>query len=212
MMMSALANLCGLPYLLQMLKLKTPIIQENPGSCPQHKPIPEHCIRLLMLQPSSDSEADIHCSIVAETPQHGQYIALSYSWGMDLDGEASFSRKIIVEYDVSFALFEGRFILDQRVTAHSDKPLRVTRNLFEALRRIGHKSKTRCLWADAVCIDQTHDREGTIQVAKMTEVFASAAHVMAWLGEGRSQRELEDVFAAPSTGIGARETLKQEIF
>jgi hypothetical protein len=72
----------------------------------------------------------------------------------------------------------------------------VTRNLKEALwqfredrkRLVRPKSSTMPrsqllhFWIDAICIDQTNNKEKSFQVGLMTEIYQRACHVFAWLG------------------------------
>jgi hypothetical protein len=108
---------------------------------------------------------------------HPQYIALSYTWG-DPD-------------DTVPVLCNGRVIA-------------VTRNLKEALwqfredrkRLIRPKSSTMSrshilhLWIDAICIDQTNNKEKSFQVGLMAEIYQWACHVFVWLGPADKSSDL----------------------
>jgi hypothetical protein len=61
----------------------------------------------------------------------------------------------------------------------------ITPNLYNALIRLRPVpgSKTRCLWIDAICINQNDVQERAQQVQIMDRIYASARHVIAWLGE-----------------------------
>ena len=62
--------------------------------------------------------------------------------------------------------------------------LRITRNLFEALRRIrAHHQDTILLWVDAICIDQNSTCERNHQVGLMGSIYSSAKQVLVWMGE-----------------------------
>lgn len=58
----------------------------------------------------------------------------------------------------------------------------ITKNLNTALRNIRHPNKGLTLWIDSICIDQRDDTEKTSQVQQMTDIYSSAAIVLAWLG------------------------------
>ncbi|KAF5374207.1 hypothetical protein D9758_004642 [Tetrapyrgos nigripes] len=67
-----------------------------------------------------------------------------------------------------------------------DSPFPVTRNLFTALNYLRDESpngKERILWVDAVVINQEDIDEQNFQVSMMDAVYASASHVLIWLGE-----------------------------
>jgi hypothetical protein len=83
------------------------------------------------------------------------YVALSYVWGSRED-----MRKIIV----------------------NGEPVKVTKNLHEALVAVRIPSASRSLWVDAICINQEDTEERSSQVAKMASVYRQAAQVFIWLG------------------------------
>jgi hypothetical protein len=59
----------------------------------------------------------------------------------------------------------------------------VTTNLEAALRRLRHRDRPRCLWVDALCINQADDIEKSHQVNLMKEIYSNAAEVLLWLGD-----------------------------
>jgi hypothetical protein len=108
---------------------------------------------------------------------HPPYIALSYTWGDPNDTVP--------------VLCDGRVIA-------------VTRNLKEALwqfredrkRLVRPKSSTMSrsqllhFWIDAICIDQTNNKEKSFQVGLMAEIYQRARHVFAWLGPADKSSDL----------------------
>ncbi|KAK8105642.1 HET-domain-containing protein [Apiospora kogelbergensis] len=70
----------------------------------------------------------------------------------------------------------------------------VTVNLFAALRRLRSRTISRCLWADALCINQTDLEEKSRQVLLMGKVYSGATRGLMWLGEYSEQ--LSDMGAA----------------
>jgi hypothetical protein len=76
----------------------------------------------------------------------------------------------------------------------------VTRNLKEALWqfREDHKRLVRQsvstmslqFWVDAICINQTNNKEKSFQVNLMTEIYQRAHHVFAWLGPADKSSDL----------------------
>ncbi|KAI9148877.1 heterokaryon incompatibility [Paramyrothecium foliicola] len=106
---------------------------------------------------------DIRCELFrvfhARGQQHAlEYQALSYAWGLA-------SRDPL------------------RITVN-DCPFRVTANLERALRYVRLTDKPVVLWVDAICIDQSKPEERSSQVAKMCEIYSSAAAVSVFLGDG----------------------------
>jgi len=122
--------------------------------------------RLLCLAPSKDYTAPIQCKIfhssLDETPK---YEALSYVWG-----DPSVTEDILV-YDTRRA---------------------VTKNLELALRHIRRRKKSRVIWVDAICIDQSHLLEKNHQVAQMRDIYLSSKRVLVWLGEEGSAKTAID--------------------
>ncbi|KAM7195079.1 HET domain containing protein [Rhypophila sp. PSN 637] len=115
-------------------------------------------IRLLTLEPRSDSDQAI-CRL--EHRFHSSdldYEALSYCWGVG---------------DKAHQVFcEG-------------KTIRVTASLFSALRNLSFRSKERRLWVDAICINQNDDLEKNHQVSMMGTVYSSASRTVVWLGDDK---------------------------
>jgi Heterokaryon incompatibility protein (HET) len=58
----------------------------------------------------------------------------------------------------------------------------ITKNLYDVLRHIRSKTDTVIIWADAICIDQSDNREKSSQVALMTEIYRQCSKVLIWLG------------------------------
>lgn len=65
--------------------------------------------------------------------------------------------------------------------------LPITKSLHQALQRFRLPDKSRVLWADRVCIDQSNTAEKSAQVALMGDVYESASRVVVWLGESEGQ-------------------------
>lgn len=62
------------------------------------------------------------------------------------------------------------------------KPVQITQNLYDALQRLRYEGQQRCIWADAVCIDQTNTSERGHQVRLMRSIYRAASRVVIWLG------------------------------
>jgi Heterokaryon incompatibility protein (HET) len=128
-----------------------------------HNPLrPEgRAIRLLNLQPSSDPSSNIKCTLQhVNLDDHPTYKALSYTWG-DPDNTAP----ILVD----------------------DKKYYVTVNCEAALCRL-RETNERCLWIDAICINQKDNLEKTTQIPLMRDIYAFADEVIVWLGHSKSEQ------------------------
>ena len=121
----------------------------------------DDAIRLIFLHPSPDRDAPIRCSIILTTLEAydrdtiNHYTALSYVWGNATD---------LVSISVN------------------SQDLKVTRNLWTALRDIRHEESDRAMWIDAICINQQDQKEKSIQVAQMWKVYKTADHTIIYLG------------------------------
>ena len=113
-------------------------------------------MRLLRLLPGKFSE-DIRCELLTtRRSEEPSYEALSYVWG---------------DHKITEPIYcGGNFRLD------------ITTNLADALRHLRSEEKSRVLFADAICIDQSNLGERGHQVAQMAEIFGAAECVIVWLG------------------------------
>lgn len=106
-------------------------------------------IRILTLQPHWDPTAQIICSLSSTLLSRGNgpapYCeALSYEWGGPII--------------TTVALVDG-------------KDFQMRANLAAALCCMRDTKKTRQLWVDAICIDQTDHAERNTQVALMGDIY-----------------------------------------
>ncbi|KAL6908648.1 heterokaryon incompatibility domain-containing protein [Trichoderma evansii] len=116
-------------------------------------------IRLVRLLPGSDSTpilCEIFRAFLYQEEEIIPYEALSYTWG-----SAAAPEHIVVN---------GRM-------------LAVTRNLHQALQQLHGKDQDRILWIDAICINQSNEKERGHQVQQMGEIFKQADRVLFYLGE-----------------------------
>ena len=139
-------------------------------------------IRLLVLEPQQDrvnDEAPIKCHLIMTNfARRPIYQALSYTW-------------------------ESRFFKEETKTIWIDgMEVDVKPNLWSALRHLRQSDRmraqtraqgygyadedipllARCLWIDAICINQEDDLEKNAQVQLMGKIYSLAAHVVVWLG------------------------------
>lgn len=132
-----------------------------------YTPLPgEAFIRILTLNRSKNLNDPLKSSIEAIPLTEGaQYDALSYSWGMDGDGDATLNRILLI----------------------NGKRKHITQNLYEGLLRLRSSESSegdRRMWIDAICIDQHDQDEQSSQVAHMAKVYRYATRTVVWLGEG----------------------------
>ncbi|KAI0015645.1 heterokaryon incompatibility protein-domain-containing protein [Xylariomycetidae sp. FL0641] len=134
-------------------------------------------IRLLVVEPSQNADADLHCLLEyttiteCENDIFGGYVALSYVWGdptqtttINLDG-----CRANITTSLSLALCDVR---------DSWRPVRI--------------------WADALCINQADLDERASQVSFMGTIYKTAIHTVIYLGPETS-KETADVFRSLST-------------
>jgi hypothetical protein len=137
--------------------------------------------RLLLLEPGSWNEPLKGSLFVARESDGIDYAALSYVWGETIRQE--------------LILIDG-------------KQLTIGVNLSMFLHYLRHPDQTLTLWTDAVCIDQENLNERGHQVRLMGNIFRSASHVYAWLGDDSHEiTTLTSFFAfreRPKTTIAMR--------
>jgi Heterokaryon incompatibility protein (HET) len=115
-------------------------------------------IRLLHLAPGQKKNPII-CRLSEANLDDGlalRYTALSYCWG------------------------DPKSVKSITLAGH---PYNVTTNLEAALRRLRLPQQERCLWVDAICINQSDDREKSHQITLMGLIYTLASETIIWLGE-----------------------------
>ena len=118
-----------------------------------YKPLKDQQIRLLAIVPAS-SPHDLRFTFWhVSVTEPIPYTAVSYAWNHDAGYE-----RIYVE----------------------DQVLMIKRNLWKCLQCL--RLTWRCIWADAICIEQGNIAELNHQVGIMGKIFANAAVVSVWLG------------------------------
>ena len=140
-------------------------------------------IRLLLLQPSHDPQAQIQCfrkkTSLNDKPR---FEALSYTWG----------DPAVVE----------PVLLD-------DEEFNVTVGAWSALKALRYEDRPRVLWMDAICINQTDPEEKAEQLKLMGTVYRQASSVRVWLGEDdQGDKEAMSILKAMTITDGARNTLE----
>ena len=121
-------------------------------------------IRVLKLLSSNDDNPQVECELINTSLDdkrgHTPYEALSWCWGNSPEAAYISVRK------------NGKIYAKY-----------VRKDLVSALRALRHYHKDRCLWIDAVCIDQSHTEEKNHQVEMMSEIYGKADRVCIWLGD-----------------------------
>jgi hypothetical protein len=60
--------------------------------------------------------------------------------------------------------------------------IKLGKNLATALNHLRYQDKTRVLWVDAICINQSDDVERSTQVLRMSSIYQDCSRVVIWLG------------------------------
>jgi hypothetical protein len=76
--------------------------------------------------------------------------------------------------------------VDKQTITCNGKSVGITRNLHDALQRLRYEDQQRCIWADAVCVDQSNLDERSHQVRLMRSIYKTASRVVVWLGPDSS--------------------------
>lgn len=134
------------------------------GNRPRPETNPGTTTKIRLLELSKGNYDDpIRIELQVEDVAHKpEYEALSYTWG-DKNGDSSTSERVYI----------GR---------HWDI-LPITRNCANALRRLRYSGRSRKLWVDAICINQSDVDERSHQVGIMQSIYATAERVLIYLGE-----------------------------
>ena len=115
-------------------------------------------IRVLELLPASDIcdsvQFKLHTVPFDATPD---YEALSYCWGESIDSTPIY---------------------------HDEKVFHARINLVQALQRFRLDDRSRFLWVDAICIDQSSSAEKNHQVSRMDQIYQRSSCTLIWLGCG----------------------------
>jgi hypothetical protein len=137
---------------------------------------PSSQIRLLKLLSSEATSTNtpkkdvIECILSDhELDEAPEFEALSYTWGNLSQDRLSI--RVVESWGDKYTYTE----------------LRVTRNLYAALKRLRCLSTSRILWIDQICIDQSNKRgsvaERNLQVLFMKNIYQTAQKVIVWLGD-----------------------------
>lgn len=158
----------------------------------EYSPIPATHIRIMLLEPSEDYNADLRVSLHAVPdddvgPDDSQwgYEALSYHWG---SGPAENPVFIKTQIPPPERTGVGDFVLLKKFVPDFQKGQRfyIRSNLDKALRYLRDHERKIPLWVDAICINQADVKgEKPAQIDKMKTIYSKAENVCIWLGDGK---------------------------
>lgn len=89
------------------------------------------------------------------------YEAMSWRWGDESHGEHA----VMIKSD------------------DGERKKRVSYTLGLALKNLRHQTRSRIIWIDALCIDQSNFEERNSQVAMMDRLYTGASQICIWLGQ-----------------------------
>jgi hypothetical protein len=154
---------------------------------PEYKyvPLQDNHIRVLLLQPASQYDAPLiaklqHIVIVPPHPYTGHrdipdFVAISYAWRTQpttAEPAAENAQKEPVQAHTGALVLQGSMLTSVKIRPNVDI-------MFRYLR---FADRERCIWIDALCINQNDDEEKAAQVSFMGEIYQSARAVVIWLG------------------------------
>lgn len=157
-----------------------------------HSPINDDEIRLLILHPG-DYDEDIRCSLTERkmdrwqgAPDKGMLVfqAISYSWGRTV------SDSEIWVADAPPAILDDSSKPSPTSSQGKFQPFKVRSTVLSVLRQLRDPHEKVLLWIDVLCIDLQNDRETSLQFPNVSKIFAMAADVCLWLGDGNEQTDL----------------------
>lgn len=137
------------------LRIKQKLVRAEQFTYDKHQLDPDgQQIRLLLLYPGKGNDALKGELSVVDLASKPAYDTLSYAWGLSS------------EYST--------------INLHG-KQLSIGRNLHHALRDLRQPHSWLLIWTDAICINQSDDREQSHQVQQMGRIYSDARVVHAWL-------------------------------
>jgi hypothetical protein len=141
-----------------------PPIREDHLSSPkvpgfQYSPLPTQSVRMLILFPGT-AEESLHGELeIVDVANAGFYEPLSYVWG-----DASRTHSITC----------------------NNASLGLSANLCHGLQQLRLPDKSRRVWVDQICINQSDLDERNEQLRYMNAIYQNASHVLVWLGKDES--------------------------
>ncbi|KAN0102679.1 heterokaryon incompatibility protein 6,OR allele [Hyaloscypha variabilis] len=118
--------------------------------------IPSRRFRLLEVEPSLASDADINCRLAWHNLTTAPpYTAISYVWG-----SSELTSTIIL----------------------NGEETKTTSSAHAALKGLRSAWRNKYFWIDAICIDQNNDTDKGEQISIMADIYRNAKQVTIWLG------------------------------
>ncbi|KIW89714.1 uncharacterized protein Z519_09870 [Cladophialophora bantiana CBS 173.52] len=143
----------------------------------------ERSIRLLRLSAGHGNQELSGTLQHVSLDDNPKYLAISYAWGSKLQ---QFKLKTM------------------------DGVIPLTLSLYLGLQQIRRTDRSIDIWADAISINQNDNDEKEHQVRLMQDIFRSAVHVYAWLGQGDSESSLAiQALRNISASFGAEEEVSR---
>lgn len=137
----------------------------------RYPPLPDatQWIRILYLQPSTRLDNPLRGRLVeTKLDAHADYHAISYLWGD--------TKALLTDW------CELRMATTGASDAEGDYGrLPILPSCNTVLRQLRWARKTRALWIDSVCIDQSNSAEKSQQVRIMQYIYRDASKVAMWL-------------------------------
>ena len=151
----------------------------------EYKELGENQIRILRLHAAESPTDTIECSLEAydiDDLSNQKYDALSYTWGTEEP-----IQKILLRVPQEAAAGTGKPHIRSVALVIIKRRIFIRPNLEDALRQFRDTDPNTqvdlLLWVDALCIHQSDEKEKSIQVARMAEIYSKAEGVLIWLGK-----------------------------
>jgi hypothetical protein len=126
-----------------------------------------------------------------DTKDKPDFVALSYTWGpADADDR------------------EGNAVSERMPIYINSRRLDVYPNLFDALTQLVRSGFDRCIWIDAICINQGDVNEATQQVRIMDTIYTGASSTILWLGRESGRTARAAAVVAQCASIAKDATMK----
>ncbi|KAH6718857.1 heterokaryon incompatibility protein-domain-containing protein [Leptodontidium sp. MPI-SDFR-AT-0119] len=94
-----------------------------------------------------------------------------------------------LEYEaISYAWGDAR---DTERVICGEEELEVSRILHSGLKHLRLQDRSRFLWADAICINQSNNPERSSQVIQMLRIYQTAKAVLVWLGPDSEEKHAQ---------------------
>lgn len=84
----------------------------------------------------------------------------------------------------------GSMVNSRKLEINKVSALDITHNLWDALKHLVPRGRTRTLLIDAICINQADLIERAEQVRLMTDIYAKARRTVVWLGPAEEESEI----------------------